>query len=48
MYMIDNVYKQSYESSDDFLTQLKTLLSNNPIKFENEFRNLKSFVVELE
>ena len=48
MYMIDNVYKQQDYNSEDFLKQLKSKLVLNPSKFENDFKNLKSFVIDLE
>ena len=30
------------------MEQLKSMISNQPMKFENDFRNLKSFVIDLE
>ena len=48
MYMIDNVYKQQDYNSEDFLKQLKSKLVLHPTKFENDFKNLKSFVIDLE
>ena len=48
MFMIDNVYKESYKDSEDFLKQLKRQIATDPIKFETDFRNLKSFIIDLE
>ena len=48
MFMIDNVFKKSMTDQETFIERLKREILINPDKFENEFRNLKSFVIDIQ
>ena len=48
LYMIDNVFNQSKVDQEGFLKRLKAEIFNDPERFDNEFRNLKSFIVDQE
>ena len=47
MQNIDFVFKQTRTEAEGYLSQLKAHIEKNPFKFDNEYRNLKSYIDDL-
>lgn len=45
---IDNVYKRTRDEAEDHLKRLEPLILQEPQKYDNAYRNLKSYIDDLD